>query len=302
MLILRLIILGVLTAFPFKASALEKCDVINALERIQFAQMRLVDLSQIRANSPDVLLLGQHLFRLDSQGVKLATQQQLTPVQNQTLSAFIANARRLDTILKLRRFLDAKEYMRTQGFQRPLADIQKILPRFKCNDTNFDGNTGGNGAGQIDTGRSSQLSGFDLPQVAIWTFILISCAAGGLLASRKFIRLQREKDRRAKRYATHIKTTLRMHSIQHETTVVDLSCNGAKLQIKGGLDGTSQNDVSILLGDAWKKCEVTWKNQHFCGVRFEQRLSASALRKLLKQKPAVVYKHKKTAPAVDAVL
>lgn len=293
---IRVWVLLALATFPLPIFAQEACDIINTLERIQFAQIRLAKTDQPTAAAPDALLLRDHLNRLDILAVQSALTDRTSSSQQTMVLQFLKNALQLDALLRSQANENARIFMRSETFQAAQSSIKSIIPQFNCNDTKALGNDGGSSVSQGQLSALDSRKQFDLPTitfVAVLLFLSILFVVGVGFAANRYMK---QKDRRAKRYRTFIQTTLRLEGEDHPVTILDLSCNGAKLQLAGATVITDNTMLHVFLNDHWKNAAVTWHNQHFCGVRFEQHLRVSTILQLQQQRVQTPAPNAKTAP------
>lgn len=292
----RVWVLLALTTFPLPVFAQEACDVINTLERIQFAQIRLAKTDRPTAGSPDALLLRDHLNRLDVLAVQFALADRTSSDQKAMAIQFLNNALQLDALLRSQANENTQSFIRSEPFQAAQSAIESIIPQFNCNDIDAKGNVEGD---SVSRGQLSALDSqrqFDLPTITLVTllaFIGIILAIGVGYVAYRYIQL---KDRRAKRYRTFIQTKLHLKDEEHPVTILDISCNGAKLQLTAATVMTNDTVLQVFLNDEWKNAAVTWQNQHFCGVKFEQYLRVSTIRQLQQQRAQTPVYNVKTAP------
>lgn len=109
-------------------------------------------------------------------------------------------------------------------------------------------------------------------------------------------RYRGRRDWRAKRYKTFIQTAIGVGDIEVMAIVLDLSCNGAKLQIKTPIGVEIRDRVHVFINDEWKAAELTWQDQPPIRLRFENGLTTLAVKHLRKQRIEKVLSKIKTAP------
>lgn len=281
---------------PETGQAAEKCDVINALERIQFAQLRLAQVSHFSNQHPDALLLADHLLRLDRENIKNAVQSIGTETEIAILQEFHANALVLNAAITADQRSTVAAYFASKIFRDAQIQIRTILPRFRCNIAMFKGEQGTSRQGQ----STSKVVKSDVKlgiQGNIWWLLgtITTCVVAGVAVFKYRIN-SRLRKRRAKRYPTHIKTLLRQGDLVMDATTFDISGKGAKLMINGKVDQSIGAPVQLLLHDNWHEAHISWQNTHYCGISFLTPLRHQTVNSLRKFTPANGTQKTKTAP------
>lgn len=244
---------------PDIGHAAEKCDVINALERIQFAQSRLAQSPQFPKNHPDAVLLADHLLRLDHGNIKSAV------LPNGTASEVVALQRYYDTVVGLNSAVLAGQsdavttYFTSKTFRDVQLQMRTLLPRFGCNNFVSQGEQGTSRQGQSISKIIASKVKFSL-QGTIWGLLgtLALCLVAGW-GAMQFNRFKRTQKRRAKRHPTSIRTQIRLSpGVLLDVTAIDISGRGAKLQIYSEDTHDTGTPVHALLDDTWHKGKIVW--------------------------------------------
>ncbi|MCP1170510.1 PilZ domain-containing protein, partial [Limimaricola sp. ASW11-118] len=103
------------------------------------------------------------------------------------------------------------------------------------------------------------------------------------LAALAVSRVQRKRQRQAKRHAVNLPARIRSGTAETETRLIDISRQGAKLRLDAGFEPAGLRGVTILLGDRRIGATARWRNKHFLGVQFLRPLPDDAVAPILTQ-------------------
>lgn len=267
-----LILLITLCILPFRAVAEVNCSVFDAIERIQFAQMRLSVAGNSLFTSRDVPLFVSEVSRLDGDQINSAHDGKLSTLEVATLVSYMDYAQLLSKILKKRDQNMALNYFERPSFTPQQEAVARIIPRLQCNPRTANGTS--NGTQRVTTSIKQ-----DAPARKI-TFVGSATALASMvffvaLGHRAYVLLtnwKNRKKRRSKRFHCHIETQITYGTISKRATILDMSCNGVKIQVD--LD-TEEPVVDVWIINAWHKGKVSWHNPHYLGVRFDTPLRSA---------------------------
>lgn len=267
-----LILLIALCILPLRALAEVNCSVFDAIERIQFAQMRLSVAGDTVFASRDVPLIHSEVSRLDGDQINSAHDGKLSALDVTTLSFYIADAQLLSNFLKTRNLKLVQSYFERPSFAQKQEVVARILPRLQCNPHTATGTS--NGTQRVTTSikqntpaRKITFAGSAATLAAVVIFIALSQRAYILLTNWK-----NRRNRRSKRFHCHIETQITYGAISRRAVILDMSCNGVKIQVD--LE-THEPVVEIWIINAWHKGKVSWHNPHYLGVRFDTPLRSA---------------------------
>lgn len=127
-------LLGLLTIMlPLQLAAEPDCTVIDAFERVQFAQLRLAKSSTIVPTSVDALLIIREMKRLDRDKIKFTTRHDLTALDVSRILAFFDMSTALRQALIAKQIDQAQSVFNAPSFVQHINNIKRILPIFRCN-------------------------------------------------------------------------------------------------------------------------------------------------------------------------
>lgn len=261
----RLPLVLLLCMAPLQATAEVNCAFFNSIERIQFAQLRLASAGDSLFSSRDAALFVSEMSRLDSAQIKIAHDGQLSPLDIATIAAFLSYAEQLAIILMRHDRQMARNYFARPSFAPQQASIARILPRLKCNDQTASGTA--NDTQRVTSSIKQELGARKITFVGTAT-VLASVVFLIALGHRIYVlgtAWRHRKKRRSKRFHCHIETQVNYGEKSKRGAILDLSCNGAKIQIDLASDETS---VEIWLINRWHKGNVSWCNPHYIGIKF----------------------------------
>lgn len=269
----HVIVISILACLlPFSAAAQVNCSIFDSIERIQFAQNRLAAAGETLFASQDVALLIDNVARLDLDQVNSAHAGKLSATETATLIFYLQNAQRLAVILRNRNQIQAQDYFNHPQFPLKQEAIGRILPRLKCNSFSSQGTS--NGTQRVSSSIKQELGARKITIVGSATF-LASLVFFGAIAHRIYvltIEWRQRKKRRSKRFHCHIDTQINYGPIHKRCTILDISCNGAKIQVD--LE-TEEPFVEVWMINRWHKAKVSWHNAHYLGIRFEKPLRSA---------------------------
>lgn len=257
---------------PFSARAEVNCSVFDAVERIQFAQNRLAEAGERLFASQDATLLIDNVARLDLDQINTAHGGKLSAPEAATLVFYLQYAQRLSVILRNRNKFQAQDYFNHAQFILKQQAIARILPRLKCNTFSSEGTS--NGSQRVMSSIKQEAGARKITIVGGATF-LASLVFFVAITHRIYVlttawRLRRK--RRSKRFHCHIETQINYGSLHKRCAILDISCNGAKIQVD--LE-TEEANVEIWIINSWHKAKVSWYNAHYLGVRFDKPLRSA---------------------------
>ncbi len=260
---------------PLPAAAQVNCTLFEALERIQFAQSRLAQSRAPTARSDDGALLTNELVRLDVAQLQIAHNGQLSQNDEVFLTDYVTKAKQLDAHLIAQRDGAVAAYFASPAFAPRQAQIARLLPRLGCNAQAGAGNQSG-------TARAITPAKQDVPARTI-TFtgsvvFLASITFLAALAHRIYviaIAVRNRRRRRSKRFHTHIETQLDANGTFRKGTILDLSCNGAKIQIDTDSTDQTNNSIDLWIINHWHHAEISWLNTHYMGLKFTKPLRSA---------------------------
>lgn len=254
---------------PIAARAEVNCTVFDAIERIQFAENRLAQISEGRFSSQDANLIISEMARLDADQISIAHSNTLSLIEAATLIAFIDKAQTLTALLKSRNALQTQRFFDDPEFLHQQHRVARILPRLKCNAFTLTGTS--NGTERVLSSIKQEARARKITFVGSATFLaslVFSIAVAYRIYALMTERRMRKK-RRSRRFHCHLETQVNYGPITKRGVILDISCNGAKVQID--LED-EEPTVEIWIINQWHKASVSWHNAHYLGIRFETPL------------------------------
>lgn len=258
--------------FPFSVAAQVDCTVFDALERIQFAQGRLSTSKDDIFIANDAQLLAGEVKRLDSDQIALAHNGTLSALDRAFLQAYLANATRLSNMISRRQVAAITTYFADPAFTPRQEQISRLLPRLKCNATSSSGATTGNQRLLSSVKQDSALTRITFVNSVV---TLASCVFLIALTHRLYVwgvAWRQGKSRRSKRFHAHIETQIEVAGILRRGVILDLSCNGAKIQSDTTETDAVGTHLNVWIINCWHPAKIIWLNTHYIGIRFDRRM------------------------------
>lgn len=268
----RLFIVVFLSLLPLRLSAEVNCSVFNAIERIQFAQNRLSEHPADIFGSTDAILIIDEANRLDPDQITIAHNGEISPSDTAFLASYVEDARTLATHLARGNRSAITAYLLDSNYAPRQDRISRILPQLKCNPFSRSGPSNGGQRVMSSVKQDRAPAGVIFEKSAIFLAMVIFLTA---LAHRTYVlgvawRIKRR--RRSKRFHTHIETQLSSFDIPRCGIILDLSCNGAKVQIDTTETDNVGDHIDIWIINSWHSAKIGWQNAHYMGLRFDHPL------------------------------
>lgn len=269
---MRILLCLLVNMLPMRLAAQADCTVIDALERVQFAQLRLAENDVIIPNSVDAMLIVREMGRLDVDKVRFTTKHDLTTLDLARLLAFFDMSITLRQTLITKQIDQTENILNAPSFAQHINNMKRILPIFNCNQ--LTDVRGEDGQEKVTSTLREPKSGqkITIEKVSYW---FVGVLVAGVLAA-KIKRLMTiyfaRKEWRAKRHRVQINTKVKGHGIQRGGTIHDISCIGSKIQTDINESDQCGARVDILLGTYWREATISWSNTHYMGVQFSQAL------------------------------
>ncbi len=269
---MRFILTLLFLTLPLQAAAQVECSVIDGLERIQFAGQRLSEQPTLDPESADAVLIIRETKRLDSDKVKFAATNTLTPLDVARLVSFYQMSEMLARTIVNRRPDKSYSVFTAPSFNQHMTNTKRILPMFSCNP--LSGVRGADGLEKVSStlGESKAGKPISIKKIGFW---LVGLIAAGILASLikvQFSLYMARKKRRSQRFRVHIPTKVKMRGTRYTGTILDISCNGVKIQIDHISGGEHGAPIDIWINAGWQTAHISWSNIHYVGVRFADAL------------------------------
>lgn len=283
---IAVILTGLWAQTPLTAGASSAaCDVADALERMQFAQMRLATSGNITTREPDSRLLASHLLRLDRDSIVFALRDDISPEQASLLQAYFDQTLLLSNLIARDDQTGIQVLVASDRFRQSQLRVSRILPLVHCNTSPVNGVSARSTSGEArdQTSSSSSRNGFTLPASGFW--IIAAIISAGIIFKLVGIvnKWQNGRQTRAKRYPVYYETDLRSGDNDWPTTIFDISCNGAKVQTSNQHNLLAKGQIRLL--DTWHPVTKMWANPHYCGLQFTTPISSSDVRDMRQFKP-----------------
>jgi hypothetical protein len=264
----RLLLTLLISAMPLAATARVDCTIFEALERIQFAQSRLKSATGSRTTSKDSGLIISEMRRLDTDQASFAGYGELSQSELVFLRTYVESAFSLSSMLLRDDSIAISAYFGQPRFESYQTRIAQILPRLNCN--LLTGAGGQNGTQRSLKGGKSDLTArqFSIPAASI---IFAMTIVGMLIAQRAykaFARWQGEKERQSRRFKTHIQTRFSADGQLRDGVLLDLSCNGTKIQSALEPNDLVGREIQVWIGNSWYRANIRWHNLHYIGANF----------------------------------
>jgi len=268
----HLVMIIILCILPFRAEAEVNCSVFDAIERIQFAEMRLASAGDNRFASRDAALLVSEVARLDGDQIKSAHGGKLSTFEVATLESYMTYAQQLALILVKRDVNMVENYFARPSFAPQQEVVGRILPRLRCNQQTSEGTSNGtqrvtSSIKQDQGARKITFTGSATVLAAIVLFLAV-----GFRVYAFGVAWRNRKKRRSKRFHCYIETQINYGHMTKRAVILDISCNGAKIQIDVE---DNEHTVEVLIINTWYKAKVSWHNPHYLGVRFHTPLRSA---------------------------
>lgn len=283
----------------FPAHALSKCDVISSLQRIQTSQHRLAsEPAKIRA-SRDRDVLRRELQAITPLNISRALGSDISSDERSLIYAILDSAHMFQRAIEHNNTQLAVEIHLNPAFQRRLTQLDFLVSRFDCYVETPYGKQG-------TTRALKDIFATSMDRLSRWNvaltlaFLLIT---GGLTLAgiHKYRARKKRQRRRSRRHSIHLPIHYVARQKIERGTLIDISCNGVKLQ-HYGLAGKLGDTLDIWILDDWQKGTIAWVNTHYCGVNFVFPLLFSQVRTLCKiDRQNLSGPKTKTAPEPDAV-
>tara|TARA_R110002073_G_scaffold58717_2_gene148599 strand:+ start:895 stop:1776 length:882 start_codon:yes stop_codon:yes gene_type:complete len=292
---MRVLITLLLAALPMQLLADVDCSVVDALERVQFAQLRLAQSRKIDPNSIDAQLIIREVGRLDAAKVGFATSAELTTRDAARLASFFAMSETLRQTLINQRPDQSSAIFQAPSFTQHISNVKRILPLLNCNP--LTGVQGKDGTEKVSSTLGESKAGKKIPITKIGFWFAGLVVAGALASAIKsaISTLQKRQKRRAKRYRVHIPARIRTQAALRDGTILDISGNGVKIQVDKLETDAHGARLDIWLDDAWHGAHISWSNSHYIGVQFVHAFAHARVLALSEQERKSLLKTK-TAP------
>lgn len=292
---MRILITLLLIALPVQLLAEVDCSVVDALERVQFAQLRLSQTRKIDPNNIDAQLIVREVGRLDAAKVGFATAATLTTIDMARLAGFVAMSEALRHTLINQRPDQSSAIFQAPSFEQHMSNVKRILPLLNCNP--LTGVHGKDGLEKVSSTLGESKAGKKIPitKIGFWFVGLVAAGALATVIKSAISTLQKRRKRRSKRYRVHIATRIRSQAALRDGTVLDISGNGAKIQMDKLETDAHDIHLDIWLDDAWHGAHISWSNPHYIGVRFVHAFPHTRVIALRDQERKSILKTK-TAP------
>lgn len=261
-----------ISLLPLSAMAEVNCSVFDAIERIQFAQARLSSAADGSLQSADANLIIGESSRLDVERISISHDQKLSLQDAATLVTYIEDAQQLAAFLKNQQESAIQTYFNRPAFAQQQEKLSRILPRLKCNPLSHQGDSNGTQrvASSIKQENGARKITFTGTATLLASVILFLAVGARIYAIG--VAWRNRKKRRSKRFHCYIETQINYGHITRRAVILDISCNGAKIQVDLE-DEETETEVWII--NAWHKAKVSWHNPHYLGVRFDTPLRSA---------------------------
>ncbi len=259
------------------AISMPACDVVAALQRIHFAQERLVEAPQRMLASRDRVVLRQGLKSLSPANISYGLGSQINAEQRNLIFQVLDGSQMFLGALDDNNIQLALDIRKNPTNQRRAERVLDILPKFECH-TGVQGENGG--TSRSASGLTDGFTGEAIAKQLPWLGLVLAIVSGVLwLAIPRIRKKMVTRKQRARRFPLNQSVKYIYKQDIYGGKVVDISCYGLKLQ--HNTSSASVGDIIDIwmLGD-WQKGTVTWSNDVYCGLQFKFPLLVSDIRTL----------------------
>lgn len=277
---MRILTTLLFAALPFQVAADVDCSVIDALERVQFAQIRLAQTSPVDPASADAQLIIREVARLDKDKIAFATKTTLTPRDVDRLIAAYDMSNALAGTLVTRQPAQSRNILASAALTQHTETTKRILPLFKCNTLTDVRGTDGleRVSSTIDASKSGRK--FEIVEIGFWLIGMIAVGGAAVALKTAVTKRQVRNQRRSKRYMVNIETKIKNHTTQRRATILDISCNGVKIKTDMLPTDKTGTKLKILLNGVWHIATISWSNAHYVGASFITALSQAQIKEI----------------------
>ncbi len=272
------------------------CDIAIVLERLQFAQIRLIENSATNATALDLAAIIEHAPRLDGAAISLRFDGKMPQDDIATIQLFAVYAQRHAGLIGANRRTDLFKSLNSPHFDSIIKRTGTIVAELQCNVQNAPKAVANDAPTTKKPNSTPSAKKINYVSLGLGLILLITGCICVIALVKLWQDFQRRKIRRAKRYKTHHKTQFSMHSETTQTIILDISCNGAKLRHGRDAPPALGDICEIYLQNEWKVGKIQWANPQFCGVTFNVTLKSDFVKSLRSITPKNTVRAQKTAP------
>ncbi len=186
---------------------------------------------------------------------------------------YAAHAPLIERHVALARRLLAAPGASRSALQQSTAQLHRLVAQLDCGSGSAA--RGLSGPAEAGAGDGARLGGglrLSFGWAAAWAGLLGLCGIVGLLLAERWAR---SRKRRSRRFLCDLPCQVTRQDALHRCRIVDISADGAKLQL--GLEDRADLPLQLSTPAFEAGGRVIWANRHYCGVVFDQPLSQEAL-------------------------
>lgn len=291
-------------------SALANCVIVDRLAIVQGAMARMYNAPGGRIRGTiDSATITTAMRHLDARFIRQEISPTATTDDIESLTDLVEAAVILQNLMKAKSPEIRRNYMSSSEIYQVLNAAEKGIPRFRC-DINVvhvtaqidDGATSVPYGGETSTTSTSSPPGWWEREVALEDAMkgLILTVLGSFAiwyGVRRWKEWLYIRKRQSKRFNANLSSRLKADGNLFQTTLLDLSCHGGKINVTAPADLDVGHDVQILLIDEWYAAQIVWANPHYLGLQFNTALPISLVRQIA---TSALQDTKKAAPTKGA--
>ncbi len=259
------------------------CSFFEAIERVQFAQDRLSTIDRIRTTSKDSKFLIGEVKRLDPNQIAVAHTGELSTTEIEFLVSYVEAARQLSRDLALANSAATSAYFEDPNFRMRQYKVANLLPRLNCDTFSPVGSVAGTQRNLRSVNQTGADKKFTIVNVGAGLAIALILTIVAMLTSRLISARQVLNRRRSRRFNIQIDTKLQSNGTARDLRILDLSCNGAKIQIASETSDDVGCEVQLWIDNRWLPSKISWHNMHYMGLNFNDPLSIAFVRACVSQ-------------------
>ena len=277
---------------PLFAAAQEDCDAILTLTQLQTALERVTAPGHRRVTA-DMTVVRRILLRADAANINYALRDHTLASQADAIADFLAVARTASDSFDAGQRNRTLNYLMSPEPRRIRITTGLMLRGYPCRGSSARVSTG---LQQLTLDAPSPLDPVTFTRKQALATLGLSVALIPLciyLIRRQIHRLALRR-RRQRRHVVDIRAFLvashRTQDIQNtqlweRAEVLDLSCEGAKIQHWSDLAPDGPAKITLMIDARAHPAAIIWANPHYAGIKFATKLDFRTRRKLVRDNP-----------------
>lgn len=265
------------------------CDAVGQIERLHDTLLRLRAQPSGNAAAANLTLLKADLDAMPETAVQRALGPHVDPVTRTTILDMITNTQSLRPLVTASRTILLTQTLQSQQWRSLLERTDRALDNLPCGPQSTENMTNEEGRPVLTeelTDLSPDQPRFRIENLGrkIVTALAIAGAVAGLFLVIAPILKRRQllQRRLSKRFAVKYYTRAHHSDQTSKIKILNLSCTGAKVQYRQDQRMVVGDKVTVMLEDDAARAVVVWTNSFYFGVKFNQALPISTVRRLAK--------------------